>query len=300
MSARTGIGWCDHTFNTIWGCARVSEACRNCYAESLAHRYGFDVWGVDKERRTFGAKHWAEPLKWNRAAEASGVRHRVFCSSMGDVFENHLTVLGELPKLWDLIRRTPMLGWLLLTKRPERITTSLPADWGDGYKNVRLGATLESHLVEWRADALRAVPAHSRFLSCEPLLSAIDERCFEGMSWVIIGGESGHGARPMHPNWARGIRDACAARGIPTFFKQWGLWEPREWKHDGATHALGLRPTEFLKIDHHPNSLERTEHAPDHGRAWQGFERVKRVDHEPRLDGIVLQQFPSLRIEVPA
>src|SRR5262245_39427976 len=104
MGEKTAIAWTDHTFNIAWGCQKISPGCLNCYADGLADRFGYDVWGPTKTRRTFPAKHWAEPLKWNAAAERDGRPHRVFCSSMCDWAEDHPTIAAELPKLWALIQ----------------------------------------------------------------------------------------------------------------------------------------------------------------------------------------------------
>jgi protein gp37 len=230
VSERTGIEWTDHTFNIAWGCFKVSPGCAHCYADTLSRRYGHDVWGPPKmtARRTFGAKHWADPLKWNAKAEAEGVRRRVFCSSMCDVFEDHPTIDAERAKLWPLIRATPWLDWQLLTKRPERIAANLPDDWGEGYKNVWLGTSIESGEYLSRYDALAAIPAVVHFLSLEPLLGFVDlwDR-FAGLGpaeewWVIVGGESGPGARPMDLDWVRSVRDTCGEFGVRFFLKQLG------------------------------------------------------------------------------
>ncbi len=115
MSQLTAIEWTDHTFNVAWGCMKVSPGCQHCYADTLSSRYGFDVWGpaATTERRTFGDKHWAEPYRWNKAAGNAGVRRRVFCCSMCDLFEDHPTIDAEREKLWPLIRATPHLDWRL-------------------------------------------------------------------------------------------------------------------------------------------------------------------------------------------
>src|SRR4051794_13231176 len=109
MGETTEISWTHSTFNPWWGCAKVSPGCTNCYAESFAKRTGHKVWGVAGERRIFGEKHWNEPRKWNRDAEKAGERHRVFCASMADVFEDHPIAEVERPKLWRLIEQTPWL-----------------------------------------------------------------------------------------------------------------------------------------------------------------------------------------------
>lgn len=236
MSANSPIEWTDHTFNIAWGCEKVSPGCAHCYADTLSSRYGHDVWGKDKPRRVFGEKHWAEPLKWNRAAEKEGIRKRVFCSSMCDVFEEHPTINEEREKLWPLIRATPWLDWQLLTKRPDNILGHLPSDWGldredcSGYSNVWLGTSVENQRFANRVLQLCVVPARVRFLSMEPLLGFVDladvweGRTFRGnkIHWVIVGGESGPKHRPMRMDWARCIRDQCADAGVPFFLKQLG------------------------------------------------------------------------------
>lgn len=249
------IEWTHHTFNIVWGCLKVSPGCANCYAETLARRYGYNVWGSAKttERRTMSDNYWKQPFRWNEQARKSGERRRVFCGSMCDVFEDHPTNDRERERLWPLIEATPHLDWLLLTKRPEDITSHIPIKWrfhsGEPH-NVWYGASVEDQRrADERIPHLLRVPARVRFLSCEPLLGPVDlspwmEQEYQavgdgpnvvgaelvsrlpGIHWVIAGGESGHGARPMHPDWARSLRDQCAAAGVPFFFKQWGEWHP--------------------------------------------------------------------------
>jgi protein gp37 len=220
MGVETGISWTDHTFNIVWGCEKVSPACKNCYAETLSKRFGFEVWGSQAPRRTFGLKHWNDPIRWNKKAVKDGVSRKVFCSSMCDVFEDHETVIQELKKLWPLIRNTPSLEWQLLTKRPERILQSLPADWGEGYPNVWIGATIENNDYVARADHLRAVPAKVRFISYEPACGPLDKVNLKDIHWLIFGGESGHGFRQHDPQWARDIRDRCKQENVAFFYKQ--------------------------------------------------------------------------------
>lgn len=229
MADKTLIAWTNHTFNIAWGCVKVSPGCAKCYADTLAERYGQDVWGPSAPRRTFGPKHWAEPLKWNKAAQKEGRRHRVFCSSMCDNFEDHPTIEAELAKLWPLIRATPWLDWQLLTKRAERIKQSLPADWGPfGYANVWLGVSCEDQTwAERRVPYLARVPAVVRFVSYEPALGPIDwsadaggRPLIEDLDWIIYGGESGPGFRGHDLAWPRRTRDQCAAAGVAFFYKQ--------------------------------------------------------------------------------
>jgi len=220
MAADSLIAWTHSTFNLVWGCVKISPGCKNCYADTLARRYGHDVWGPGKSRREFGEKHWAEPLKWNTDAIAAGERRRCFCGSMCDWAEDHPTTAAARQRLWPLIRQTPGLDWLLLTKRHERIAGCLPDDWGNGYANVWLGVSVENNDYVHRADALRKIPAAVRFISYEPALGPVPDLNLDGIDWLIFGGESGPGFRPMDPQWARGIKDKCDAAGTAFFFKQ--------------------------------------------------------------------------------
>jgi protein gp37 len=278
MAKTTSIEWADATWNPWWGCSHVSPGCVNCYAETWAKRTGLNVWGAKGERRTFGDKHWAEPLAWNVAAKKAGERRRVFCASMADVFEDHPALPAEREKLWSLIEATPWLDWLLLTKRIENVEAMTPWQgmWPD---NVWIGTSIENQ--EWadkRIPILLEIPAVIRFLSCEPLIGEVDLRrpgwllpqanvCqYRGgnvetdraladvlraagkhlgaryVDWVIVGGESGHGARRMDPMWARRILGQCGLAGVPVLFKQAGSVLAREWR---LTDAKGGDVTEL-------------------------------------------------------
>jgi protein gp37 len=227
-----------YTFNIVWGCMKVSEGCKHCYADTLSSRYGFSLWGPQAERRTFGADYWARPLRWNTEAARSGHPRFVFCSSMADTFENHPTVQQERQRLWPLIERTPSLIWLLLTKRPQHISDMVP--WRSWPSNAWIGTSVENQKrAQERIPALLQVPASVRFLSCEPLLDRVDLSAWiADLQWVIVGGESGPGARPIDLAWARILRDTCRVSEVPYFFKQVGgrtpksggrLLDGREW-----------------------------------------------------------------------
>lgn len=239
MAENSKIEWTDATFNPWIGCTKVSPACDFCYAEvstpaRTLRASGQETWGANAPRKRTSDANWREPLKWNRKAAAEGRRMRVFCASLADVFDN------QVPDEWRadlfvLIRATPNLDWLLLTKRPQNIAKMLPPDWGAGYPNVWLGTTVENQTeADRRIPHLLNVPARVRFLSCEPLLGPVDLTAHflnpQGFTdtprWVIAGGESGPGARPTHPDWARSLRDQCAAAGVPFHFKQWGEYRP--------------------------------------------------------------------------
>lgn len=227
MARNSAIEWTHHTFNPWWGCTKVSEACRNCYAEVWARRIGQHVWGAGAERRFFSDKHWREPLAWHRQATKAKQRRRVFCASMADVFENRAELGPWRERLWPLIESTPSLDWLLLTKRPESVSRMVP--WSDEWPaNVWLGTTVESQEhVDTRIPALLGNPAAVHFLSCEPLLGLLDlSEYLSQISWVIVGGESGGQARPLDPAWVRTLRDQCQLAEVAFHFKQWGAWYP--------------------------------------------------------------------------
>lgn len=226
MSANSPIEWTDHTFNPWWGCSRVSPGCENCYAEALSVRYGHRVWGPARTtpRRLFGRQHWEEPLKWNAAAQQQGIRRRVFCASMADVFEAHAQLEEHRLQLWSLIERTTMLDWLLLTKRPDNIRSMIPPRWlTSPQPNVWFGTSVEDNRrAKERIGVLAEVPASVRFLSCEPLLELLPELPLTGIDWLIVGGESGPGAREMRREWALDLLAQCRTAGVAFFFKQTG------------------------------------------------------------------------------
>jgi protein gp37 len=221
MGYNSSIEWTTHTFNPWWGCTKVSDGCKHCYAEALSKRYGHRVWGPGNSRRTMSDDHWHNPHKWNSEAKASGTRYRVFCASMADVFEESAPE-GQLERLWELIRETPYLDWQLLTKRPHRIAENLPKDWGEGYSNVWLGTSIEDGRVVKRAQLLVKVPAVVHFLSIEPLIGPVTDLDLTNIEWVIVGGESGAGSRPMLQEWIEDIRLKCERSDVAFFFKQWG------------------------------------------------------------------------------
>lgn len=323
MAENTKIEWADHTFNPWVGCTKVSPACDHCYAESWAKRAGSPELWTGQRRRTKEA-NWQKAIKWNREAARLGIRYRVFCASLADVFDNQVPTRWR-DDLWHWIELTPHLDWLLLTKRPQNIAKFLPdprtgvKPWDDGWPNVWLGTTAENQTeLNRRAPHLARVPAAVRFLSCEPLLDELDltairyreedagirwnaltaEAWVENsesasaysnssdgvprLDWIIAGGESGPGARPMHPAWARKLRDDCTAAGVPFLFKQWGDWHPHQQPlADGSINALG-----------NPDDLHGRWHSFGDGQsAW----RTGKMAAGRFLDGATYDGFPQVQ-----
>lgn len=226
------ISWCHHTLNSWVGCAKVSAECKNCYAAAIDKRAGNDF---SMRRRT--KRFRADAIRFNKEAESAGKMAIVFSNSMSDVFDP--TVPREWrDDVWDVVRSTPNLYWMLVTKRPHLILerNMLPDDWGNGYHNVWLGTTCGSlkryrcrHTKrmmtgEDRVKALQAIPCTVRFISAEPLLEDVSNIDLKGIHWVAVGGESGpewdHEGRFMSLNDAMKLHDRCKRAGIRFLFKQ--------------------------------------------------------------------------------
>jgi len=214
MSDRSPIEWTDATRNPVRGCTKVSPGCKHCYAETLAERFrgvpghpfeqGFDLKLVPAALEL--------PKRWKRG-------RLVFVNSMSDLF--HADVPTEyIERVFAVMRECPQHRFQVLTKRPERLAEL--AGRLCPSPNVWLGVSVENAKYWSRIEHLRRVPAKVRFLSIEPLLGPVGTLKLEGIHWVIVGGESGHGARPMDPEWVRDVREQCRASRVPFFFKQWG------------------------------------------------------------------------------
>lgn len=311
--AKTKIEWCHYTFNPWIGCTRVSPGCEHCYAEAQVRRapnlilgkgphplLGRDerLWGVMSPRRVTSEAYWKQPLRWNKAAERDGERHRVFCASMADVFEDWKGEpsadfevrpsprdLDEIrDDLWTLIEHTPWLDWLLLTKRPQNILSMVPKRWKSNPsfpdlwpRNAWVGCTVEDQKrAEERLDHLTPIPAPVLFVSYEPALEAVDfrrwlcgRRSIPGVispsvgfqvtnriGWLIVGGESGPGARPFDLAWARQAVNKCKAAGVPVFVKQLGA-QPVQSGEDAIRHGsiIGMRDRKGGDMDEWPADL---------------------------------------------
>ena len=260
------IEWTDHTFNPWIGCTKVSAGCQFCYAEQLMDkRYGRVEWGPSGTRIRTSEANWRKPLQWNRQKWAEcrkcklrvnyaktgwnrdgvtcpgcgelhpqPIRPRVFCASLADIFEDRPELVEWRADLFRLIQDTPHLDWLLLTKRPENVNRMIEEATGFSESDIWIGTSIENQeQADKRIPELLHIPARVRFLSMEPLLGQVEfpttncsTRPLNEIDWVIVGGESGPNARPMHPDWARSIRDQCQAFDVPFLFKQWGEWMP--------------------------------------------------------------------------
>ena len=213
MGETTGISWATATWNPWMGCTKVSAGCDHCYMFREQRQYGHDPQVVRRSKTTFGA-----PLKWKDP-------ELIFTCSWSDWFHKDADLWrGEA---WDVIRRSPQHTYMILTKRPGRIARHLPPDWGAGWPNVWLGTSVESNEFLSRVRILRDVPAALRFISAEPLLAPLPDLDLAGIGWVITGGESGPGHRPIDPEWVRAIRDQAVAAGVPFHHKQWGGMRPK-------------------------------------------------------------------------
>lgn len=220
MAEVSAISWTDATFNPWIGCTRISPACDRCYAaRDNDRRKWVEGWGNDFPRRR--TKTWGEPLKWNRKAAVEGKRIRVFVASLADIFDNHHSIDPTWRlDLWQLMRETPNLLWIPLTKRIGNAAKMLPPDWP--FPNAGLMSTLEDQEV-WDRDyhKLRDTPATWRGVSIEPMIGPINIGDAKP-DWIITGGESGPGFRPLNMDWVRSMREQCARNGITFHHKQNG------------------------------------------------------------------------------
>lgn len=233
--ATTKIEWADKVWNPVTGCTKVSEGCRNCYAELMASRFWKDRKFTEVR---IHPERLGQPLDWGKPA-------RVFVNSMSDLF--HPDIPFEfIDEVFHIMRVADQHKYMILTKRPEIMLkfvawqkkNSVRFDWKTAHKNIWLGVSVEDQkTADQRIPLLLETPAAVRFVSCEPLLGEVDLKGWiykNGMwvngqnriDWIIVGGESGKNARPMHPGWVRSIQDQCENAGVPFFFKQWGEWLP--------------------------------------------------------------------------
>ena len=214
MATNSPIEWTDATWNPVTGCSKISPGCKHCYAEKMANR--LKAMGQANYRNGFELTLQPQmlelPLHWKTPK-------RIFVNSMSDLF--HVDVpLSYIKQVFEVMRRAHWHQFQVLTKRAERIEElSTQLNWEP---NIWMGVSVENQKYAYRIDHLRKTGAHVKFLSIEPLIGPVGKLNLRGIDWVIVGGESGPGARPMDDNWATGIRDQCQKANVAFFFKQWG------------------------------------------------------------------------------
>ncbi len=306
MGRETGIEWTDSTWNPIRGCTRVSEGCRNCYAEAVAARFsgpGQPYEGLAKftiigdgsvEARWTGfirlvEKNLEDPVKWKKPA-------RIFVNSMSDLFHPGVT-FGMLAKIFDVMARAPQHTYQILTKRPERmlavltcggdpgVAETFEANYGQSWppRNWWFGVSVEDQATaNERIPILGRCPARVKFVSYEPATGPVDfaAACVDpvtlaSLDWIIVGGESGSHARPTRPEWVRAVRDLCDGFGTAFYFKQWGEWLPRDQR------SVNLQP------------------APESDAE---FHRIGKKGAGAFLDGVLWREFPDdlLKLDMSA
>lgn len=214
MALGSGIEWTESTWNPVTGCNKVSPGCKHCYAERMAER--LQAMGQpnykDGFKLTLQPKMLELPLHWKKP-------QTIFVNSMSDLFHKDVA-LEYIQRVFDVMRRAHWHRFQVLTKRADRLANLSPElDWP---QNVWMGVSVENANYIDRIDDLRRTNAAVKFLSLEPLLGPLQDLKLQGIDWVIVGGESGPGARPMDPTWVTDIRDQCAQAGVAFFFKQWG------------------------------------------------------------------------------
>ena len=214
MGSKSTIEWTESTWNPVTGCTKISEGCANCYAERLSHR--LKAMGQKNYSNAFSVALHPHalniPLKWKKP-------QMIFVNSMSDLFHNSIP-LSFIQQVFGIMNQACWHRFQILTKRAERLLELSPyLNWSD---NIWMGVTIESSSYLCRLEYLRQIPAKVKFLSLEPLLGPINEMDLLNIDWVIVGGESGPGARPMEKSWVINIQQNCKKAKVPFFFKQWG------------------------------------------------------------------------------
>lgn len=243
MGKLSKIEWTDHTWSPWWGCTKVDRGCKNCYAESFSKRVGLKIWGQDA-RRHMSAEHWEIPLRWNDYGALRKEEYKVF-PSMCDPFESRPELEDLRFRFWKLMKWTPNLQWLLLTKRAENV------EYYDLPINAHVFASINDEASMHRIAEIRSRRKASRVhgLSIEPLtgpLTTLRKSDLSGIHWVLLGGETGAGAERMRGEWAQHILNVCRDARVPYFFKQWG---------DKATQEDKLKFSHLSKVQEWPALL---------------------------------------------
>ena len=240
MGEKSSIEWTEATWNPLTGCNRVSPGCKNCYAERMSVR--LKAMGQPNYSNGFKLalheKSLAIPFHWKKPMN-------IFVNSMSDLFHEEVPI-DFINRVFDVMNKAHWHRFQVLTKRSERLLDLSPQlHWAS---NIWMGVSAENQDYIYRIDQLRETNASIKFLSIEPMLGPLDDIDLNGIDWVIVGGESGPGARPMNSLWVTGVRDQCLTAGVPFFFKQWGginkkkagrLLEGRTWNEMPSRRKLG-------------------------------------------------------------
>lgn len=261
MGENTKIAWAHHTFNPWIGCTKVAPECDNCYAEGLMDlRYHRAQWGAGNPRVRTSADNWRKPLRWDRMAGEAGVRYRVFCASLADVFDNEVDPQWR-DDLWALMRSTKNIDWLLLTKRIGNVKAMIPEDWDCFCDQVWLGITTGTQAAMDRdAPKMKGIAANVHWLSVEPMLERIEPKYDLYADWIVCGGESGRAPRALEVDWALELRHWCANNDRAFFMKQGSAanW-PAYLDFDSFPKALQVREFPHLVMTSAPLPVRASE-----------------------------------------
>jgi len=256
MSDKSRIEWTDATWNPVTGCSKVSPGCAHCYAETLSLRFGWSqrAWlpAYAPENVILHPERLDQPLRWRQP-------RRVFVNSMSDLF-HELVPDAFVYAVFERMARANWHSYQILTKRPERMASVVRAYYArhpgqETLPHVWLGTSIENDRWTARADALRETPAAVRFISAEPLLGQLPSLDLRWIDWLIVGGESGAGAREMDPAWARDLRDRARIEGVAFFFKQWGGRTPKAGGRELEGRTWDEMPLRRLAVPHHDSQL---------------------------------------------
>jgi protein gp37 len=267
----------------------MSAGCTNCYAMKMAKR--LEAMGVEKYRgltkTVNGNAIWTGAIKEDHSALGAPLNWKkpknIFVNSMSDLFHADVTE-SFIAEVWQVMGHTPHHNYQILTKRPDRMLEILSRNKHGVLPNVWLGTSVENSDVISRIDYLRDVPAAIRFISFEPLIGDVGHVNLTGIGWAIVGGESGHKARPMHPDWARSLRDQCKAASVPFFFKQWGAWAP------GLTDDTGFIAHSERYRDDGTDMIDRL----DQSKTYETTAKVGKKRAGRLLDGVEHNAFPEV------
>ena len=270
MGQKTKIAWCDSTLSVSYGCSGC-EISGHCYAERMCHRFPKRYPGLTQNGKWTGKIQLNEkgldiPLHWNRP-------RKIFVNSCGDLFAPGVSA-DYLAQVWEVMEKCPQHTFMILTKQPKQMFENRRA--GIPLKNVWLGVSVtDQKTADQRTELLRQTPATVSWISAEPLLAPITPN-LEGIGWLVAGGESGPGARPMRPEWVRSLRDQCQEAGVAFFFKSWGAWCYPE-----------QMPNETFRVQ---DAAVNFAGNPDYTKAWRvGAKRAGNL-----LDGRTWAQFPEV------